>query len=93
MDSSMAHQFSFNEGISFVVTCDNQEEIDYFWNNLSDGGEESMCGWLKDRFGVSWQIVPSMLGNLMTGEAGKANRAMQALLQMKKLDIAKLVNA
>jgi len=92
MDSSMAHQFSFNEGISFVVTCDNQEEIDYFWNNLSDGGEESMCGWLKDRFGVSWQIVPSMLGNLMTGEAGKANRAMQALLQMKKLDIAKLVN-
>jgi predicted 3-demethylubiquinone-9 3-methyltransferase (glyoxalase superfamily) len=93
MDSSIAHPFCFNEGISFVVTCDSQEEIDYFWNKLTDGGKESMCGWLKDRFGVSWQIVPTILGNLMTGEPEKAKRAMQAMLQMKKFDIHKLANA
>lgn len=93
MDSSMAHAFSFNEGISFVITCDNQEEIDHYWDKLTEGGEESMCGWLKDRFGVSWQIVPAILGELMTGEPQKANRSMQALLQMKKLDIEKLQNA
>jgi predicted 3-demethylubiquinone-9 3-methyltransferase (glyoxalase superfamily) len=93
MDSSMPHAFTFNEGISFVVTCDSQDDIDYFWNKLTDGGEESMCGWLKDKYGVSWQIVPTILGELMTGSPEKANRAMQALLQMKKLDIAKLVNA
>jgi predicted 3-demethylubiquinone-9 3-methyltransferase (glyoxalase superfamily) len=93
MDSTMPHQFNFNEGVSLIVTCDNQEEIDSFWNKLSDGGEESMCGWLKDRFGVSWQIVPAILGKLMTGEPEKAKRAMQALLKMKKLDIGKLVNA
>ncbi|MGL6269134.1 MAG: VOC family protein [Chitinophagaceae bacterium] len=90
MDSSMAHVFSFNEGISFVVTCDNQEEIDYYWSKLTEGGEESMCGWLKDLFGVSWQIVPAILGELMTGEPQKAGRVMQALLQMKKLEIDKL---
>lgn len=93
LDSSMPHLFSFTEGISLVVPCDTQEEIDYYWNKLTDGGEESMCGWLKDRFGVSWQIVPSMLGELMTGETEKAKRAMQALLQMKKLEIDKLMNA
>jgi len=93
MDSSMPHAFTFNEGISFVVTCDSQDEIDYFWNKLTEGGEESMCGWLKDKYGVSWQIVPAILGDLMTGSPDKANRVMQALLQMKKLDIAKLVNA
>jgi predicted 3-demethylubiquinone-9 3-methyltransferase (glyoxalase superfamily) len=93
MDSSMPHQFVFNEGISLVVSCNTQDEIDYYWSRLTDGGQESMCGWLKDRFGVSWQIVPSMLGELMTGEPVKANRTMQALLQMKKLDIHKLQNA
>jgi predicted 3-demethylubiquinone-9 3-methyltransferase (glyoxalase superfamily) len=93
LDSSLPHLLSFNEGISFVVPCDTQEEIDYYWDKLTEGGSESMCGWLKDRFGVSWQIVPSMLGELMTGEPEKGKRAMQALLQMKKLDIDKLVNA
>jgi predicted 3-demethylubiquinone-9 3-methyltransferase (glyoxalase superfamily) len=89
----MPHQFVFNEGISLVVSCNTQEEIDYYWSRLTDGGKESMCGWLKDRFGVSWQIVPSMLGELMTSEPQKASRVMQALLQMKKLDINKLQNA
>jgi predicted 3-demethylubiquinone-9 3-methyltransferase (glyoxalase superfamily) len=86
--------FKFNEAISFEVKCDTQEEIDYFWDKLTDGGEESQCGWLKDRFGVSWQIVPSMLADLFTGAAPeKEGRAMQALLGMKKLDIAKLKRA
>ncbi|NOT75951.1 MAG: VOC family protein [Cyclobacteriaceae bacterium] len=82
--------FKFNEAVSFVVNCDTQEEIDHYWNSLiANGGNESMCGWLKDKFGVSWQIVPSMLGKLMS-DPEKGNRAMQALLKMKKLDIAKL---
>lgn len=85
--------FKFNESVSFVVNCDTQEEIDYYWDKLiSGGGEESMCGWLKDRFGLSWQIVPSMLGELMS-DPERGQRAMQALLQMKKLDIEKLRNA
>jgi len=93
MDSSMPHMFGFTEGVSFVITCDTQEEIDYYWNKLTEGGEESMCGWLKDQFGVSWQIVPEALGSLMTGDPGKAGRVMQAMLQMKKFDLDKLVNA
>ena len=93
LDSSLPHLFSFTEGISLVVPCDTQEEIDYYWNKLTEGGEESMCGWLKDQFGISWQIVPDALGSLMTGEPGKAGRVMQAMLQMKKFDLAKLVNA
>ena len=93
MDSSMPHQFRFNEGISFVILCDTQEEIDYYWNKLSEGGEESMCGWLKDRYGVSWQVVPDALGTLMNGEPEKTKRVMQAILQMKKLEIYKLVDA
>jgi len=87
--------FKFNEAVSFFVHCDTQEEIDYFWEQLTaDGGVESMCGWLKDKYGLSWQIVPSVLGDLLYGEdAEKSARAMQAMLKMKKLDIAALQNA
>jgi len=85
--------FKFSEAFSFVVSCENQEEIDYYWNKLtSSGGQESQCGWLKDKFGFSWQIVPTALGELMS-DPKKANRVMQALLQMKKLDIATLEDA
>ena len=87
--------FKFSEAFSFVVSCENQAEIDYYWNKLtSAGGQESQCGWLKDKFGFSWQIVPTALGKLMTDkDPTKANRVMQALLQMKKLDIATLEEA
>lgn len=85
--------FQFNEAISFQVSCKTQDEVDYYWNHLSQGGDEQaqQCGWLKDKFGVSWQIVPEVLGKLLS-DAGseKSQRVMQALLQMKKLDIAKL---
>jgi predicted 3-demethylubiquinone-9 3-methyltransferase (glyoxalase superfamily) len=92
MDSSLMHDIGFNESISFVVECETQGEIDYFWNKLTDGGEESQCGWLKDKFGVSWQIVPSILGRLMS-DPERSGRVTQAFLQMKKFDIEKLVNA
>ena len=87
-------RFKFSEAFSFVVSCENQQEIDNYWNKLTAaGGQESQCGWLKDKFGFSWQIVPAALGQLMSGDAKKANRVMQALLQMKKLDIATLEEA
>lgn len=93
MDSSAAHQFTFSEGVSISVNCDTQQEIDHYWNSLTaDGGEESMCGWLKDKYGVSWQIVPSVLGKLLS-DPEKGPRAMQALMKMRKLEIDKLVNA
>lgn len=92
MDSSLPHGFNFNEAISFVVDCNTQEEIDFYWNKLTKGGEENKCGWLKDKFGVSWQIVPTILGKLMS-EPERAPRMMQAIRQMKKFDIEKLVNA
>lgn len=81
--------FKFNESVSLVVNCEDQKEIDYYWNTLiSGGGEESMCGWLKDKFGLSWQIVPTELESLLTSkEPGKAQRVMAALLQMRKLDL------
>ena len=87
--------FKFNESFSLVVNCEDQKEVDYYWDKLtSGGGEESMCGWLKDKYGLSWQIVPSELEKLMTSkEPGKAQRVMGALLQMKKLDINILKNA
>ena len=85
-------QFKFNEAISFVVDCETQEEIDYYWNKLTEGGEESQCGWLKDKFGVSWQIVPTILGKLMS-DPTKSQRVIQAFMQMKKFDIAKLLSA
>ncbi|MEI8087667.1 MAG: VOC family protein [Paludibacter sp.] len=82
--------FKFSEAISFQVFCDTQEEIDNYWDKLTAEGEESQCGWLKDKYGVSWQIVPSMLPQLMSNPATAAN-AMKAFMQMKKFDIAKLM--
>jgi predicted 3-demethylubiquinone-9 3-methyltransferase (glyoxalase superfamily) len=85
-------RFKFTEAVSFVISCEDQEEIDYFWEKLtSDGGQESMCGWLKDKFGLSWQVVPAEIASLMTGE--QANEVMQAIMQMKKLDLAALRKA
>lgn len=84
-------EFTFNPSISFVVECETQKEIDYYWNKLTEGGEESQCGWLKDKFGVSWQIVPAILGKLMS-DPSKSERVMNAFLQMKKFEIEKLVN-
>ena len=84
--------FTFNESISFVVECDTQEEIDTYWKKLTDGGEESMCGWLKDKYGVSWQIVPAILGQMMS-DPGKSQRVMEAFLKMKKFDINTLLKA
>jgi predicted 3-demethylubiquinone-9 3-methyltransferase (glyoxalase superfamily) len=87
--------FKFTEAISFFVHCETQAEVDYLWDKLTtDGGQESQCGWLKDKFGLSWQIVPNALGKLM-GDPNpvKAKNVMQAMLQMKKIDIAKLQEA
>jgi len=85
--------FKFNEAVSLQIYCDTQEEIDYYWNTLiEDGGEEGQCGWLKDKFGVSWQIVPSILSNLMT-DPERAEKVTRALLKMKKLDIRQLKDA
>ncbi len=86
--------FSFTPAVSFFVNCDTQEEVDVLWEKLSEGGEKSRCGWLKDRFGLSWQIIPSILGTLLQDkDAEKANRVMQAMLQMDKIDIEKLKEA
>jgi predicted 3-demethylubiquinone-9 3-methyltransferase (glyoxalase superfamily) len=86
-------KFKFDEAVSFVVNCDNQEQIDYYWEKLLvNGGQESMCGWLKDQFGVSWQIIPSNIGKIMS-DPEKAKRAMQVIMQMKKLDIEKINKA
>lgn len=88
---SAGPQYTFTEAISFVVTCADQAEVDYYWEKLTDGGEESQCGWLKDKFGVSWQIVPKQLGELMgNSDPETSGRVMQAMLQMKKIDIEKL---
>ena len=93
MDGPGNHNFSFNEGVSFVINCDTQEQIDYYWDAfVNNGGQESKCGWCKDKFGVSWQIVPTILGSLMS-EPEKAARVMQAFLKMTKFDIETLVNA
>jgi predicted 3-demethylubiquinone-9 3-methyltransferase (glyoxalase superfamily) len=92
MDSTLSHDFSFNEGISMVVECDTQIEIDYYWNKLTEGGSEGQCGWLKDKFGVSWQIIPSILSELMSNPE-KSERVIQAFLKMKKFDIEILRNA
>ena len=84
-------QFKFTEAISLFVNCETQAEVDDLWNKLTAGGAESQCGWLKDKFGLSWQIIPSALGRLLGDkDRAKAGRAMQAMLQMKKIDIAKL---
>lgn len=86
--------FKFTEAVSFVINCKDQDEIDYYWDKLSEGGEKSRCGWLKDKFGLSWQVVPTMLSQLFSGkEPEKSKRAMQAMMQMDKLDIARLQKA
>ena len=86
-------QFKFTEAISLVVNCDTQEEIDYFWEKLSEGGQQVECGWLKDKFGLSWQVVPSNLTELLQGDTQKTDRVMKAVMQMKKLDIAEMEKA
>lgn len=88
--------FKFSEAVSFIVKCENQEEIDYYWERLSEGGDEKaqQCGWLKDKYGLSWQIVPSVLGEMLQDKNdGKSEKVMQAILQMKKLDIKALKRA
>ncbi len=92
-DSSLPHHFKFNEGISLVIPCDTQEEIDYYWEKLTvDGGRESMCGWLSDRYGVSWQIIPGQIGELMS-DGEKAGRIMKAVMQMRKLNLQVILDA
>jgi predicted 3-demethylubiquinone-9 3-methyltransferase (glyoxalase superfamily) len=87
-------QYKFTEAISFVVNCESQEEVDRFWNALVAGGEPSRCGWLKDKYGLSWQIVPTVLGKLLSDkDPKKSGRVMQAMLQMDKIDIRKLEEA
>ena len=95
MDSGVAHDFNFNEALSIIINCDTQEEVDYFWHKLiSDGGEESECGWLKDKFGVSWQVTPKKLLTMMQDpDKNKTDRLMKALLKMKKLDLPSLEKA
>ena len=86
-------QFKFDEAISLMVNCDSQKEIDYYWNTfVNDGGTESVCGWLKDKFGLSWQIVPSNIGELMATPE-RAKRVMDAVMKMKKLDMKKMEEA
>jgi predicted 3-demethylubiquinone-9 3-methyltransferase (glyoxalase superfamily) len=87
------NMFQFNEAISFVITCKDQEEIDHYWYKLiADGGKESMCGWCKDKFGLSWQVVPEILGKLMS-DPEKGQRVVQAFMKMQKFDIEALQNA
>jgi predicted 3-demethylubiquinone-9 3-methyltransferase (glyoxalase superfamily) len=87
-------QFKFDEAVSFQVMCDSQDEIDYFWSKLSEGGREGPCGWLKDKFGLSWQVVPAELPQLLTGGDGASlDRMMTAIMSMKKFDLAALKRA
>ena len=87
-------EFAFTPAISFLVSCKTQEEVDHFWEKLLQGGKPSQCGWLKDKFGVSWQVVPAVLGELLGDkDAKKSKRVMEAMLQMVKLDIKKLKEA
>jgi predicted 3-demethylubiquinone-9 3-methyltransferase (glyoxalase superfamily) len=92
VESAHAHPFAFSEGVSLTVHCETQQEIDYYWERLTESGKESMCGWLKDRFGVSWQIIPNILNKVMTDPV-KAGKAAKAFMQMRKFDIEKIVQA
>lgn len=88
--------FHFTEAVSFVINCDNQEEIDFYWDKLSNGGDENakQCGWLKDQFGLSWQVVPPVLSTMLQdSDAERSARVMKAMLQMKKIDIQELEEA
>ena len=87
-------EFKFNEAISFQIHCKDQDEVDYYWDKLTEEGEESVCGWLKDKYGVSWQIIPPVLGQMLQDkDPAKSKRVMQAMLQMDKIDIASLQKA
>jgi predicted 3-demethylubiquinone-9 3-methyltransferase (glyoxalase superfamily) len=87
-------EFSFDEAVSFAIECETQEEVDYYWGKLSEGGEEGQCGWLKDRYGLSWQVVPTGMEELFADpDKGRAERAMKAMLGMRKLDVAALQRA
>ena len=87
-------QFNFDEAVSFAIECEAQDEVDYYWDKLSEGGEESQCGWLKDRYGLSWQVVPTGMEELFADpDKGRAERAMKAMLGMRKLDVAALRRA
>jgi predicted 3-demethylubiquinone-9 3-methyltransferase (glyoxalase superfamily) len=87
-------QFTFDEAVSFQISCEDQEEVDYYWERLTEGGEEGPCGWLKDRFGLSWQVVPTGMAELFNDpDPERARRAMQAMLQMRKLDVEALRRA
>jgi len=92
MESAAKHDFTFTEGVSLTVYCETQDEIDYYWERLTESGKESRCGWLKDKFGVSWQIIPTMLGKIMSDPA-KAGKAAQAFMSMRKLNIEQIVHA
>lgn len=93
MESAHAHAFTFSEGVSLTVQCETQDEIDYYWQKLTErGGEESMCGWLKDKYGVSWQIIPTILSKIMSDPA-KAGKAAKAFMAMRKLNIEQIVQA
>ncbi|MFD3523239.1 VOC family protein [Streptomyces sp. NPDC058653] len=84
-------QFTFDEAVSFVIECADQEEVDYYWSKLSEGGEEGPCGWLKDKFGLSWQVVPTGMNTLLNGpDQERSQRAMKAMLGMRKIDLAGL---
>ncbi len=91
-ESALQHNFTFTEGVSLTIHCETQEEIDYYWEKLTESGEESMCGWLKDKFGVSWQVVPTILSKIMS-DPDKAGKAAQAFMEMRKFDIEKIVQA
>jgi predicted 3-demethylubiquinone-9 3-methyltransferase (glyoxalase superfamily) len=87
-------EFKFDEAVSFQITCEDQDEVDYFWARLTEGGEESQCGWLKDRYGLSWQVVPTGMEELFADpDPERARRAMEAMLGMRKLDVAALRRA
>ena len=92
MESAAPHNFTFTEGVSLTIHCETQEEIDHYWEKLTESGEESMCGWLKDKFGVSWQIIPTILSKIMSDPA-KAGKAAQAFMAMRKLNIEQIVQA
>jgi predicted 3-demethylubiquinone-9 3-methyltransferase (glyoxalase superfamily) len=92
MESAAPHNFTFTEGISLTIHCETQKEIDHYWEKLTESGAESMCGWLKDKFGVSWQIVPTILDKIMSDPA-KAGKAAQAFMAMRKLNIEQIVQA
>ena len=92
MESAGPHNFSFSEGVSLTIHCETQEQIDYYWEKLTESGEESMCGWLKDQFGLSWQIIPTVLNKIMSDPA-KAGKGAQAFMAMRKLDIEQIVHA